>query len=139
MLTKQGFIQSQLALLKKETQAMINHTRSERFTLEEQVNNLSAQFYTTACDYNSSELGVLMSVCTRHKIHSIVDVALQKIKRNDPSADVSRLHRLIPIHLQQVRRLDLGNYELNKKFYMTLLEAIEAKLRWLNHLLVASR
>ena len=125
------FVRNQLSDLKKQTRIIIRNTRDERFEIEDAAKEKSKLFYNDAVS-----IGEAMCYATRAKIHRIADVILQRITRFDMSVNTSRLERLIPIHLSQIRRLAPVRFVQNKQFYEDMLQSLEMKVRWLKILLL---
>ena len=109
------------------TNKVIQLTKEERWTIADECNEINKA-------YNNGEevhFGVLVAISTRNKIHRMVYDALCKMRNFDEDVDISRLRRLIPIHLTQTKKLGSGNYEINKRFYTDMLESLEHNLSWL--------
>ena len=77
------------------------------------------------------DFGVLMAITTRKKIHILVHNALNKMRNHDDNVDLTRLHKLITLHKSQMKKIGTMHYEINAKFYDSMLQAVTTNLHWL--------
>lgn len=122
----------QLKLLKKNVCNLIKYTTEEKFAIEEDLHRIKRNYMY---DEDFIQFDVLMAITVRHKIHTLADGYLRKIKRFENDIDLTRLKRLINIHKNQMRKLHTDKLHIQVTFYDEMLYSLQQSLRWLTLLL----
>ena len=86
------------------------------------------------CDASAVDFEYLVAMTTRVKIHHQAVVALVKIKRFQ-IADLTRMRRLVSIHISQIKSIEPDVYKRNLRHYSDIVTIIERKMQWLAILL----
>ena len=130
------------ACLKKVIKDCIEKTRPLRFDIEAQHSELTTKYKGDADDVCGDDFGVVVAVCTRVKIHRLLDVVLNRLKSFVlPDDDVMvRIQRLVPKFLKQLDKLMRNNVVTAEQlitcatYYNGLLRTVPDHIEWLRAL-----
>ena len=127
-MNREEFIEQQRLIIKRETHKTRKLLEEERFQIADECKIISKAFINQEND----DMGLAMTISTRNKIHRIMDESLRALNNMDPNIDISRLKRLIPIHINQIKKMRGKEFYLEQKtFYEDLLYSIEYTIRLL--------
>lgn len=124
---RQQYIDTQKKLLKLKTNMVIRSIKEERFEIEDNSKDFSYAFIHD----EDIDIGVAVATLIRKKIHEMSYDMLKKIRNYEDDIDITRLKRLINIHITQLKKIKPEAYECNIKFYRDMYEAVEKNLSWL--------
>jgi hypothetical protein len=123
-------MERQIQLIRNKLSVLITHLTEERFEILENKNDLKHDFML-----ENECFDLLVVVTTREKIHRYADQIMRQLKRLDTDIDMTRLRRLVRIHITQMKKMRTQNIEIQITFYNDMLTSIEHTHRFLKLLL----
>ena len=111
-MARQAFVARQLCSFKAECHALLTATKEEFYALQDEHAKMRARFLRD----ESVDLGHLLCLTTRLKIHALAYRALKRM-RNFEACNLSRLPQLVALHRSQLRRLQTTHYRSNATYY----------------------
>lgn len=125
---RQKFLEAQRLIFKEKTNFVVRRVKEERFRIEDDKKVFSDAFERG----ESVDLGMLMCLTTRTKIHRISLDALKKMRNYDSSVDITRLKHLVKLHSTQLRKIGTVHADMNIKYYNEMYDSIRYNLAWLD-------
>jgi hypothetical protein len=127
-------MEKQIQLIRNKLSVLITHLTEERFEILENKNDLKHDFI-----FGNECFDLLVVVTTREKIHRYADQIMRQLKRLNTDIDMTRLKKLVRIHITQMRKMRTHNIELQISFYEDMITSIEHTHRFLKLLLTCKK
>lgn len=125
-------MEKQIRLIRNRMSVLISHLTEERFEILENKNDLKHAYII---DDNDECFNLLVVVTTREKIHRFADKILRQLKRLDTDIDLTRLKRLVRLHITQMKKMRTRQIEIQIQFYNDMIVQIEHTQRYIKLLL----
>ena len=107
---------------KTAIQMLIDRTRDERFEIQESMRVSALNFYGDG----EHDMGYLMTITTREKLHRFLDESLRSLKRCEQPNEIHmhRIGKLVPLYITQLRKMKAGNIKESIEWYTDMHEAL---------------
>lgn len=120
---RDAFVKEKLRHCNVQHQITLDKLSPELEKLKGEVDILKSAYI------NDNLFGLLVTMTTRRKIHEQLQTNLEKLRRHEFDLNLTRLERLVPLHLKQIRWMGGENLEGNSKFYNNMLHTLEEQAR----------
>jgi hypothetical protein len=125
-------MEKQIRFIRNRISVLISHLTEEKFEILENKNDLKHAYII---DDDDECFSVLAVVTTREKIHRFADQIMRQLKRLDININLTRLKRLVKIHITQMKNMHTRQINIQIQFYNDMITQIEHTQRYIKLLL----